>query len=167
MSISRGSVLPTCPDSSPVFLNSLSAPFCSTNKLKFHQETISEAPHYSVSPKFTHSMCVYLYVYISVYMLCIWVRVCFVCLYTCYVYLYVCFVCISCVCTYNKCTCVFCEYISVVCMYVWQVYICACVCACAHIQHGVHTSLGFTQFPSTRTPKIQQMLTFDKCTTVV
>ena len=63
MSISRGSVLPTCPDSSPVFLNSLSAPFCSTNKLKFHQETISEAPHYSVSPKFTHSMCVYLYVH--------------------------------------------------------------------------------------------------------
>ena len=76
MSISRGSVLPTCPDSSPVFLNSLSAPFCSTNKLKFHQETISEAPHYSVSPKFTHSMCVYLYVYISVCMLCIWVCLC-------------------------------------------------------------------------------------------
>lgn len=58
ISRSRGSVLPTCPDSSPMFLNSLSAPFCSTHKLKFHQETISEAPHYSMSPKFTQHVCV-------------------------------------------------------------------------------------------------------------
>lgn len=163
MSISRGSVLPPCPDSSPVFLNSLlylSA--LPTNSSSIRKQSQAHITQYE-PPNSTQHVCI-LYVYISVCMLHVYEYVCLLCLYTCYVYLCVCVLCMHKLCLYiTECTCVFCEYISLcACMHDRCIYVHVCVCL-LYIQYGVHTSLGFTQFPSHKDTKYNRCLLLTKC----
>lgn len=80
----------------------------------------------------------------------------FVCLYVhdvslspCYMF-YVCHMCMCCV-----------YLICCVCVCIWYVYVCVVVHTFSFI------SLGFIQFPSTKTPNVQQILNFDNCTIVM
>lgn len=79
---------------------------------------------------------------------------------------------------YGVCVCLFVS----VCMYVVYMYACVfvsymhlyyvvcvcmydmCLCVSVLVHASSFTSLGFKQFPSRKTSKIQQILNFDKCT---